>query len=237
MSFRAAASPRTGRTLAVGAALLLALAGCATHSTTYTPPAPAATKSPAASGPVYRPSDVVITDTGSFVVVPRPAQTLQHSATVAAPQRGFALEAASVGGGLTLHYSGDPQSLVDCGHVTSTVRTDRGDQNYDFPASSAFVQYQVMRNNKVFQVERRMSLDATVTLSFVPVSSGRTRVDARARYLLTRMQTATAPGYVKPLVLNDSVEFASGGSATFPNAATRCEGTGKLEGDALALVR
>jgi len=140
-------------------------------------------------------------------------------------------------GTVQLRYSGDPAEFVDCGRVVSNVKTEQGERKYDFPASRAFMQYQIMTKGRLFQVERRMTLESVVTLRMKQVSAGRTRIDARSEYNLTRQQTATAAGYTKPLVLSDSVHFRSGESALFPNAATRCESTGKLEISVLAGLR
>lgn len=182
---------------------------------------------------------MIVTETGQFIVVPKAAEEVQRIVSSLAGTRGLGIEprGPSDAGPVRMRYSGDPTDYVDCGRVVSSVKTEQGERRYDFPASAPFMQYQIMNKGRLFQVERRMTLEAVVTLKLKTISPGRTRVEARADYNLTRQQTATAAGYAKPLALSDSVHFRSGESAMFPNAATRCEPTGRLESSILAGLR
>ena len=74
-------------------------------------------------------------------------------------------------GELQVHYSGDPQSYVDCGRVSNTVKLPEGDKTFDFAAASPYQQYQIMRKGKMFQVERRMGLTASVRMVFSDVEA------------------------------------------------------------------
>jgi hypothetical protein len=140
-------------------------------------------------------------------------------------------------GELQVHYSGEPQNYVDCGRVVNTVKTPEGDKTYDFAAASAFEQYQIMRKGKLFQVERRMGLSAAVRLAFNEMDGEKTRVAAASSYNLTRDQAVVGGGNAKPLLLNDTISFNTGETGVFPNAATRCQPTGKLEAEILGLLK
>jgi hypothetical protein len=140
-------------------------------------------------------------------------------------------------GEFQVHYSGDPRDYVDCGRIATTVKFPQGDKTYEFAAASPFQQYQIMSKQKVFQVERRMSLDATVRLAMAASDREKTRVRAAATYQLTRDQTVTGAANVKPMVLNDTIAFNTGESGIFPNAATKCLPTGKLEREILSLLK
>ena len=141
-----------------------------------------------------------------------------------------------VKGELLLHYSGDPKSYVDCGRVSNTVKTPGGDKTYEFAAASSFEQYQIMRKDKLYQVERRMSVEATVRVVFQSLEAEKTRIATASNYTLTRDQMVTG-GAAKAQALTDTINFNSGDVGVFPNAATRCQPTGKLEREILDLLR
>lgn len=140
-------------------------------------------------------------------------------------------------GELQVRYSGDPQSYVDCGRVSNTVKLPEGDKTFDFAAASPYQQYQIMRKGKMFQVERRMGLTASVRMVFSDVEAEKTRVAAASTYNLTRDQSVVGGGNSKPLLLNDTISFNTGESGTFPNAATKCQPNGKLEAELLSLLK
>lgn len=140
-------------------------------------------------------------------------------------------------GELQVRYSGDPQNYVDCGRVVNTVKTPQGDKIYDFAAASPYQQYQVMNKGKLFQVERRMGLTAAVRMAFNELEPEKTRVVAASAYNLTRDQSVVGGANSKPLLLNDTISFNSGETGTFPNAATKCQPTGKLEAELLGLLQ
>jgi hypothetical protein len=140
-------------------------------------------------------------------------------------------------GELHVHYSGEPQNYVDCGRVVNTVKTPDGDRTYDFAAASPYEQYQIMRKGKLFQVERRMGLMATARMVFSELEAEKTRIAAASAYNLTRDQSVVGGANAKPLLLNDTISFNTGEMGTFPNAATKCQPTGKLEAQLLDLLK
>jgi hypothetical protein len=89
-----------------------------------------------------------------------------------------------------------------------------------------------MNQGKVYQVAPRITLDAQLTVMIEARPGGSTKASARAAYVVTRGQSATTANG-KPLAFTDTISFKTGGTGTFPNAATKCHGTGKLEADAL----
>lgn len=139
-------------------------------------------------------------------------------------------------GEFQVHYSGDPRNYVDCGRVTNIVKTPDGDKSFDFPAASPYQQYQIMRKDKLYQVERRMSLEAAVRMVLEPIEPDKTRVATASNYSLTRDQTVVG-GSAKPQALTDTISFNSGETGVFPNAATKCVPTGKLENEILSLLK
>src|SRR5690554_3895515 len=52
---------------------------------------------------------------------------------------------------INVSYSGDPERYVDCGRINSYVKNARGERTYDFSASSAAQQYEIMVNGHLFQ--------------------------------------------------------------------------------------
>ncbi|MEO6021983.1 MAG: hypothetical protein ABIP64_02490 [Burkholderiales bacterium] len=139
-------------------------------------------------------------------------------------------------GEFQVHYSGDPRNYVDCGRVMNTVKMSEGDKTYDFPAASPYQQYQIMRKDKLYQVERRMSLEATVRMVLEAIQPEKTRVATASNYTLTRDQTVVG-GSARPQALTDTISFNTGETGVFPNAATKCQPTGKLENEILGLLK
>jgi hypothetical protein len=103
-----------------------------------------------------------------------------------------------------------------------------GEASYTFPAAVAQQRYEINRNGALFEVDRRMLLDAQIDVVFKPIDARRTRVAVGSMYRLKRDQTVQGRSG-KPLQFADTIGFSTGASATFPNAATRCESTGRLE--------
>ncbi len=140
-------------------------------------------------------------------------------------------------GELQVRYSGHPQNYVDCGRVVNTVKLPGGDKTYQFAAASPYQQYQVMRDGKVFEVERRMGLTSSVRMVFDALEAGKTRVAVSTVYILTRDQSVVGGANSQPLLLNDTISFNSGETGTFPHAKTKCQPTGKLEAELLSLLK
>ncbi len=137
---------------------------------------------------------------------------------------------------MTVNLGGDPMPYVDCGEIVATVKTTQGETASRFPGAVAYKRYQLTNGGKLYDVERRMALEARITLTFSAVDANRTRVDAKTAYSVTRSQIATT-AKDKPIQLTDTVNFYTGEAGVFPNAATRCLATGKLESDLLALLK
>ncbi len=217
--------------LVIGAMLFL-LASCSSMEQ-RPQPGPPPVKPPA---PYVKPDVEVVSERERDIW--RPKNAVWKKFMLAVSRTNFYIDRVDEAKGeLQVHYSGDPQNYVDCGRVLSSVKRLDGEKNYDFPAASAYQQYQVMRKGKVYQVERRMGLTAAARLMFNEAEPEKTRVSAVSSYLLTRDQTVVGGANSKPLLLNDSISFNSGETGTFPNAQTKCQPTGKLESDLLGLLQ
>ncbi len=210
---------------------LLALAGC-TLLEGRPPPGPPPVKPPTA----YAKPDVDVVSTLERDVW-RPKKTVWKKFVLAVSRTNFYINHVDADNGeMQVHYSGDPKNYVDCGRVVNSVKTPQGDKIYDFAAASAYEQYQVMNKGKLFHVERRMGLTAAVRMAFNELEPGKTRVAAVSAYNLTRDQSVVGAN-AKPLLLNDTISFNTGETGTFPNAATKCQPTGKLEAELFSLLK
>lgn len=142
---------------------------------------------------------------------------------------------------INVSYNGDPEKYIDCGRVTSYVKNARGERTYDFPASRANQQYEVMNGNGLFFINRKLSLEGRVNLIFEEVNSNQTRVTANTRYVVARQLTVSSATNNIPHSANDSISLNSGGSASFPTNATgqgtECVSTGALEREILSAIK
>lgn len=209
---------------------LAALVGCATPTEYKAPPE---TPPPNYStGPTHDkkgPPDPLTVDRS------RPAAWRQVIAAV--EKTSFVVEAANQNTWtLQLRYTGEPREYIDCGRVTSKVKTARGEHNYDFAAAKSYQQYELQKGDKLYLVDRRMNIDVRATLMLESVAPARTRAKLESTYTVTRDQ-AVQGGGSKPFSVVDKVTFAGTESATFPNAATRCRATGQFEADVVGLLR
>lgn len=143
-------------------------------------------------------------------------------------------------GFINLSYSGDPESYVDCGRIISYVSNARGERTYDFPASKADQQYEVMSGN-LFLVRRKMSLEGRINLIFEEVHPSETRVTANIKYVLSKTITVNQVSSGIPETQAESISFNSGGGKSFSagsdGRATECISTGKLESEILQAVK
>jgi hypothetical protein len=213
----------------LGSACLALIAGCA-RQTVYQPPSPPVKTAPAVEGEaeatVSRKSAMV----GAYEVA------WQRLLARAQAQK-FAVEKTDRRAGrVQLRYSGDPMPHVDCGSITTKVVRAQGEASYTFPGAVAQQRYEINRNGAVFEVERRMTLDAQIDVTFTAIDARRTRMSVGTMYRLKREQTVQGRAG-KPLQFADTIGFTSDASATFPNAATRCEATGRLEQLVLGWVK
>jgi hypothetical protein len=219
------------KALRILAVALWALAGCALLDD-RPQPGPPPVKPPTA---YVKPDVDVVSDLERDVW--RPKKTVWKKFMLAVSRTNFYIDHVDAANGqMQVHYSGDPKNYVDCGRVVNTVKTPQGDKIYDFAAASAYEQYQVMNKGKLFQVERRMGLTAAVRMVFDELEPDKTRVAAASAYNLTRDQSVVGAN-AKPLLLNDTISFNTGETGTFPNAATKCQPTGKLEAELFNLLK
>jgi hypothetical protein len=212
----------------------LGLGGCAEEH--YVKPAPVPqVKSPAIA--TVRKPGVVNEGTEAYLRVERPLASAWKDYLAQIRQKNLSVETADEAShSVVLRYKGDPSPYVDCGKVVSAVRTDSGEKNYDFPAAQAYMQYEIMNQNKLYRVERRMRLDAVLHVIFEPLSATMTKVSAQSIYTLTRDQAATTDNE-PPIALTDAISFKTGEIGIFPNAATKCRPIGTLEAAALPTFR
>lgn len=167
----------------------------------------------------------------------RPKRAAWQHFMLALSRTDFFIDSAIDEDGLmTVRYSGTAAPYVDCGEVVATYKVGENEKTVRFPAATPYQKYQVSLRNKLYQVERRFGMTARTTLTFTTVSPQQTKVELKSAYILNRDQTAMS-GSEKPLMLTDSVSFATGETAVFPNAATKCRSTGKLESDLLDALR
>jgi hypothetical protein len=142
------------------------------------------------------------------------------------------LEKAS--GLISLSYSGNPESYVDCGKIISYVKNLRGERTYDFPASKAEQQYEIM-TSELFRAYRKMSLEGRINLIFEEAGANETRITANIKYILSRtFSISDALSHTN--TQSDAISFNSGGSASFAGG-TECTPTGKLEYEILQAVQ
>lgn len=151
----------------------------------------------------------------------------------------FTLQSANrEGGSLTLAYTGDPERYVDCGRVVSRLKQGKTKREYDFPASRAHQSYEIVGKKGVYVVDRKMVLEARVQLVLDDAGANRTRARAKGYYTLNRTLSVRKAGTAGGDTTTDSVHFESDTPGTFQmGGGTVCRATGKLEADALGLIK
>lgn len=175
-------------------------------------------------------------------VIERPREAVWNSSVPELGKQFFVINNLDKSSGLiNVSYNGNPEKYIDCGRVTSYVKNARGERTYDFSGASAQQQYEVMENNGLFNVNRRMSLEGRVNLIFEEVTPNQTRVTANTRYVVQRQFTITAAANNIPRSGSDSISFNSGSSGAFAPAkngqATECVATGALEREILSAIK
>ncbi|MCG2634536.1 MAG: hypothetical protein J4A00_06380 [Gammaproteobacteria bacterium] len=175
-------------------------------------------------------------------VVNKPRNDVWNSSVPELGKQFFVINNLDKSSGLiNISYSGDPESYIDCGKVTSYVKNVRGERTYDFAGSKAQQTYEVMNDFELFIIDRKMDLEGRVNLIFEEVSPNSTRVTANTKYIVSRSLTIQSSANNIQQSLNNSVSFNSGGSASFPatadGRATECVPTGRLERDILSAIK
>ena len=136
---------------------------------------------------------------------------------------------------INISYSGDPEKYVDCGRLHSYVKNLAGERTYDFPASKAYQQYEIMDKNGLFQFTRRMNLEGRMNIIIEEIDANQTRVTANTRYVVTKSGSSTNAGEGIPRSFSDTITFNSGQKGTFPQG-TICQCNGNFEQEVLSLL-
>jgi hypothetical protein len=205
--------------------LVIVIAGCRTGKLDYTNPT--ATSSQANSKTIERPRDVV-----------------WNSSIPKLGKQFFVINNLDKSSGLiNISYSGNPESFIDCGRITSYVKSAGGERTHDFAGSSPTQSYEVVNSKGFYYVERNMSLEGRMNLIFEEIDQNSTKVTANTRYIVTRQVISR---YVKgkpypPETKTHTISFNSGEGASFPvplfdGRVTHCVSTGKLELDILSQI-
>lgn len=137
---------------------------------------------------------------------------------------------------LVVSYGADPEKFVDCGRITSSVKDGKGERTYDFPASRALQDYEVMNEGNLFFVNRKMKLDTRIQINIQDTGAKTTGVSLTARYILARtVVMRDTRGRSK--TLDDAVSFSSGEEGSLPGSSgVRCRSNGQLEQSVLKLL-
>ena len=78
-------------------------------------------------------------------IIDKPREAVWNSSVPELGKQFFVINNLDKSSGLiNVSYNGDPEKYIDCGRVTSYVKNARGERTYDFPASKANQQYEVM---------------------------------------------------------------------------------------------
>jgi uncharacterized protein YceK len=135
---------------------------------------------------------------------------------------------------INISYSGDPEKYVDCGRIHSLVSNLAGERTYNFPASKAHQQYELLNNTVLWNIVRKMDLDGRMNIIVEELGPKQTKITANARYVLTRSVTQTGyQGY--PATATDTISFNSGQRGQF-SQGTICQCSGKFEEEVLSLL-
>ncbi len=129
----------------------------------------------------------------------------------------------------------DPLGYIDCGHIRSRVRNVYGDRTYSFSAANAEMQYEIMTDDILRAVTRRMALDARATVVFEDAGPDAVRITVKTRYRVTRTEWISGVDGSREMS-TDTIGFGTGGGARFPDG-TVCVATGEMERSILKLIR
>jgi hypothetical protein len=188
-----------------------------------------------------RPSLAVIQ--GSNVkVIDRPREAVWTASIPEIGKQYFVINNIDKASGLiNVSYSGDPERFIDCGLITSYVKNARGERTYTFRGEKAQQNYEIMNEQGLFFLDRRMALEGRINLVFEEVSPSSTRVTANTRYVVNRTHHVRSAANNATNSRTDTINFNSAGRASFPpNArgeATECAATGQLEKELLELIK
>ncbi len=223
----------------VVATSILLLASCAQPPVKYTPaPVPAAPTRTIPTPPPPPSAAAEVVTSANSKTVSKSRDTLWRSVSAALAQSRFTVTSVDYKSGvMNVRYAGDPRNYIDCGKVNAKVTLPTGERVQEFPAAIASQQYQINNQGKIFNVDRRMTLEAQTALSLQSLDANTTSARVDTRYGVTRDQFVTPTQGGAPFNASDSINFLYNQSATFPNAATRCTATMQLENELLQLIR
>lgn len=175
-------------------------------------------------------------------IIDKPREAVWNTSVPELGKQFFVINNLDKSSGLiNVSYSGDPESYVDCGRITSYVKNARGERTYAFPGSRAQQSYEILEPNGLFFVERKMTLEGRVNLVFEETGQAQTKVTANTHYVLNRNLAVRNVANNFTQSRNDSMSFNSNNGATFPSnssgQATECVSTGKLEREILSVLR
>jgi hypothetical protein len=170
-----------------------------------------------------------------WLVVAKSRDDVWRQASASPIQDGFVVNAVDKDTGvITLTYSGNPERYVDCGYITSYVKNVRGERRYQFAASTASTEYELMTGREIVSIARRMTLDARIAVTVIPMGDKDTRISATARYVLSRtMLIRDTQGGAR--TISHRINFTSDQEGAFPGAVV-CRASGMLETDALSAL-
>ena len=143
---------------------------------------------------------------------------------------------------INISYSGDPEKFIDCGNLTSHVKNTQGERTYDFPGARAKSTYEIINGDVLFNIDRKMSLEAHVSLVFEEINPNQTKVTANTVYVVQKDVTARRADSNFSQSWSDSISFKTGGSSSFRNdinsaAETVCMANGELEREILPAIK
>ena len=188
-----------------------------------------------------RPS-VAVAQGSNVKLIERPRDAIWTASVPEIGKQYFVINNLDKSSGLiNLSYSGDPERFIDCGLITSHVKNLRGERIYNFPGEKAQQTYEVMNDQGLFFIDRKMSLEGRINLVFEEVSPTTTRVTANTRYVVNRVGRIRSAATNATDSRSDSINFNSAGRASFPSNAggqsLDCAANGRLEKDLLELIR
>jgi len=190
----------------------------------------------------YAPPTTLVAPGANVKLIDRPREVVWNAAIPELGKQYFVINNLDKSSGLiNVSYSGDPELYIDCGRITSYVKNAQGERTYDFAGAKAQQQFEVMNSSGLFFLDRRMNLEGRVNLIFEEVGPSSTRVTANTRYVVARTQTVRSAANSIPHTATDTINFNSGGGASFPVArdgrGSQCVATGALERAILNAIR
>lgn len=135
-------------------------------------------------------------------------------------------------GMINFNLIGDPEEYLDCGQISSFVKNLRGPRTYNFPASRAHQQYEVMVKTDYYLMTRSMELQESVNLIVEVVDADHTKISVNIRYIVTKtVYGMDVLGHDN--ISSDACSFTSGQIGQFQftsvDLCTTCQPNGKLE--------